>query len=184
MAHFIASPILCRLNAAEMFVDVGKTDAATFTNWVAESGVLDLFLLLGPTPARVSEFFAFQNSILEPKGNLRANERNDALMLHFRCPSNTLRSQAQRLCPSTFPWGTTSVAGITGMRRTCARWMPISTNLTSPMMSFGWTLSTLTGRGTRTSACLSVILPCTLKLSELHFFLNGSSAQGLYEKAV
>ncbi|CAL8467821.1 g7359 [Coccomyxa elongata] len=46
------------LNAAEMFVDVGKTDAATFTNWVAESGILDLFLLLGPTPAKVSEQYA------------------------------------------------------------------------------------------------------------------------------
>ncbi len=35
-------------------MDVGKTDAATFTNWVAESGALDLFLLLGPTPTKVS----------------------------------------------------------------------------------------------------------------------------------
>ncbi len=43
----------CRLNAAEMYVDVGKTEDGTFTNWVAESGVLDLFLLLGPTPAKV-----------------------------------------------------------------------------------------------------------------------------------
>jgi hypothetical protein len=36
-----------------MFVDVGKTDTGAYTNWVAESGVLDLFLLLGPTPVKV-----------------------------------------------------------------------------------------------------------------------------------
>jgi hypothetical protein len=50
---------LCRLNAAEMFVDVGKTDAGIYTNWVAESGVLDLFMLLGPTPVKVG--FACSN---------------------------------------------------------------------------------------------------------------------------
>lgn len=50
-------PCLCavsRLNAAEMFVDVSKDADGTSTNWVAESGVLDLFLLLGPTPQQVS----------------------------------------------------------------------------------------------------------------------------------
>ena len=36
-----------------MFVDVGKTEKETATNWVAESGVLDLFLLLGPSPHEV-----------------------------------------------------------------------------------------------------------------------------------
>lgn len=45
---------LCRLNAAEMFVDVSREGDGTSTNWVAESGVLDLFLLLGPTPRQVS----------------------------------------------------------------------------------------------------------------------------------
>lgn len=43
-----------RLNAAEMFVDVSREGDGTSTNWVAESGVLDLFLLLGPTPRQVS----------------------------------------------------------------------------------------------------------------------------------
>ena len=43
----------CRLNAAEMFVDVSQEGDSTSTNWVAESGVLDLFLLLGPTPRQV-----------------------------------------------------------------------------------------------------------------------------------
>ena len=37
-----------------MFVDVSKEGDGTSTNWVAESGVLDLFLLLGPTPRQVS----------------------------------------------------------------------------------------------------------------------------------
>ena len=43
-----------RLNAAEMYVDVERTSAATHTQWTAESGVLDLFLLLGPSPRQVS----------------------------------------------------------------------------------------------------------------------------------
>ena len=43
----------CRLNAAEMFVDVSQEGASTSTNWVAESGVLDLFFLLGPSPRQV-----------------------------------------------------------------------------------------------------------------------------------
>ena len=47
--------LACRLNAAEMFIDVAKTDMETSTNWVAESGVLDLFLLLGPTPHQVHQ---------------------------------------------------------------------------------------------------------------------------------
>ena len=45
---------VCRLNAAEMFVDVSREGDGTSTNWVAESGVLDLFLLLGQTPRQVS----------------------------------------------------------------------------------------------------------------------------------
>ena len=43
----------CRLNSAEMFVDVTKDGSSASTNWVAESGVLDLFFLLGPTPPKV-----------------------------------------------------------------------------------------------------------------------------------
>ena len=37
-----------------MFVDISKSDQGTATNWVAESGVLDLFFLLGPTPHQVA----------------------------------------------------------------------------------------------------------------------------------
>lgn len=46
------------LNAAEMFVDVSKEGGSTSTNWVAESGVLDLFFLLGPSPRQVSSQYA------------------------------------------------------------------------------------------------------------------------------
>ena len=46
------------MNAAEMFIDVAKTDKETATNWVAESGVLDLFLLLGPSPHQVIPYTA------------------------------------------------------------------------------------------------------------------------------
>lgn len=43
-----------RLNSAEMFVDVAQDEAGSSTQWFAESGVLDLFLLLGPRPADVA----------------------------------------------------------------------------------------------------------------------------------
>lgn len=36
-----------------MYIDVERDATGTHTQWVAESGILDLFLLLGPTPAKV-----------------------------------------------------------------------------------------------------------------------------------
>ena len=45
---------LCRLNAAEMLIDVERTQQGTETQWLAESGVVDLFVLLGPTPNQVA----------------------------------------------------------------------------------------------------------------------------------
>lgn len=50
----VAMSVICRLNAAEMFVDVSREGDSTSTNWVAESGVLDLFFLFGPTPRQAS----------------------------------------------------------------------------------------------------------------------------------
>ena len=46
-----------------MFVDVSKEADGTSTNWVAESGVLDLFLLLGPTPRQVSPSFQLPSGL-------------------------------------------------------------------------------------------------------------------------
>ncbi|GBF95413.1 glucan 1,3-alpha-glucosidase-like [Raphidocelis subcapitata] len=46
------------LNAAEMFVDLETTRAGPATQWVAESGALDLFLLPGPGPADVAAQYA------------------------------------------------------------------------------------------------------------------------------
>jgi mannosyl-oligosaccharide alpha-1,3-glucosidase len=46
------------LNAAEMYVDISKTAADTSTQWIAESGVLDLFLFLGPEPKDVLRSYA------------------------------------------------------------------------------------------------------------------------------
>lgn len=37
-----------------MYVDVVKSVAGTSTRWIAESGVLDLFFLLGPSPPEVA----------------------------------------------------------------------------------------------------------------------------------
>lgn len=48
----------CRLNAAEMYVDVSKPASGVATQWIAESGVVDLFLLVGPRPADVSAQYA------------------------------------------------------------------------------------------------------------------------------
>ena len=49
---------LRRLNAAEMLVDVAQPSGGASTRWIADSGVLDLFLLLGPKPADVMAQYA------------------------------------------------------------------------------------------------------------------------------
>lgn len=36
----------CRLNAAEMYIDVTAGEGGSGSQWIAESGVLDLFILL------------------------------------------------------------------------------------------------------------------------------------------
>jgi hypothetical protein len=41
-----------------MFVDVETTKAGAATQWVAESGAADLFVLPGPTPADVARQYA------------------------------------------------------------------------------------------------------------------------------
>ena len=47
------------LNAAEMFIDVdAPTGMATDTQWISESGIVDVFLFAGPTPAKVLEQYA------------------------------------------------------------------------------------------------------------------------------
>ena len=46
------------LNAAEMYIDVGKTEGGVESQWLAESGSFDLFLLLGPTPVDLAMQFA------------------------------------------------------------------------------------------------------------------------------
>lgn len=46
------------LNAAEMFIDIAKTKDMVSSQWIAESGVVDVFFLLGPSPADVSSQYA------------------------------------------------------------------------------------------------------------------------------
>jgi alpha 1,3-glucosidase len=41
-----------------MFVDVEPTKAGSATQWIAEAGVVDLFVLPGPGPADVSAQYA------------------------------------------------------------------------------------------------------------------------------
>lgn len=46
------------INAAEQYVDLSSAKDGTSVQWIAESGVLDLFLLAGPSPERVSKQLA------------------------------------------------------------------------------------------------------------------------------
>lgn len=41
-----------------MYVDVSKPAGGVSTQWIAESGVLDLFLMVGPTPGAVAAQYA------------------------------------------------------------------------------------------------------------------------------
>lgn len=46
------------LNAAEMYIDVERGGKGIDTQWMVESGVVDLFLLTGPTPAKLSQQYS------------------------------------------------------------------------------------------------------------------------------
>lgn len=46
------------LNAAEMYIDVERGAQGIDTQWIVESGVVDLFLLMGPTPALLSHQYS------------------------------------------------------------------------------------------------------------------------------
>jgi mannosyl-oligosaccharide alpha-1,3-glucosidase len=41
-----------------MFVDVNKPATGATSQWIAESGIVDLFLLVGPRPSDVSAQYA------------------------------------------------------------------------------------------------------------------------------
>jgi len=46
------------LNAAETWVDVAYEQAGAESHWFSESGIVDFFVLLGPTPSKVSSQYA------------------------------------------------------------------------------------------------------------------------------
>lgn len=46
--------MLLRLNAAEMYVDVESVREGRAVQWISESGILDLFIMTGPTPSDVT----------------------------------------------------------------------------------------------------------------------------------
>jgi hypothetical protein len=48
----------CRHNAAEMYVDVETAKEGQAVQWITESGVLDLFIMTGPTPAEVTQQYS------------------------------------------------------------------------------------------------------------------------------
>ena len=41
-----------------MFVDVAASGDSTYTQWIAESGIVDLVIFAGPTPADVQRQYA------------------------------------------------------------------------------------------------------------------------------
>jgi len=46
------------LNSAEMYVDIWEDSVGTHTQWISESGVLDLFLMMGPTTKDVMKQYS------------------------------------------------------------------------------------------------------------------------------
>jgi alpha 1,3-glucosidase len=48
----------CRHNAAEMYVDVETAKEGQAVQWITESGVLDMFIMTGPTPAEVTQQYS------------------------------------------------------------------------------------------------------------------------------
>jgi alpha 1,3-glucosidase len=48
----------CRHNAAEMYVDVETAREGQAVQWITESGVLDLFVMTGPTPVEVTQQYS------------------------------------------------------------------------------------------------------------------------------
>ena len=64
---------------------------------------------------------------------------HDSSLSAHRFQSSMAGSQGPQLCPSTFRWATTNVAGTIGMRRMSGRWMPTLTTMISPTMSSGST---------------------------------------------
>lgn len=47
-----------RLNAAEMYVDVESLRDGQAIQWIAESGIVDLFIMTGPSPKDVTSQYA------------------------------------------------------------------------------------------------------------------------------
>ncbi|KAL4064299.1 glycosyl hydrolases family 31-domain-containing protein, partial [Scleroderma yunnanense] len=58
-AHNAKSTVaVFNLVASDTSVDIGRTPTGTETHWISESGILDLFILPGPTPAEIFAQYA------------------------------------------------------------------------------------------------------------------------------
>ncbi len=87
---------MCRLNSAEMYVDVEKGKEGTDTQWLAESGVLDLFLLLGPSPPQVlsvADCHKFLSNIGDLAAELCWHNRAQVLQQYGRLTGTTQMPQ-------------------------------------------------------------------------------------------
>ena len=56
--HALTHTHTLRQNAAEMFIDVAREGDGTVTQWIVESGIVDLFVFVGPKPADVMTQYA------------------------------------------------------------------------------------------------------------------------------
>jgi Galactose mutarotase-like/Glycosyl hydrolases family 31 len=104
------------LNAAEMYVDVSRAQADTRTQWFAESGALDVFLLLGPEPAHVTAQYARLTgpTALPPLFSLGYHQ--------CRCGARASRPRycALRLKNVWSTSGACAMRGASGQRDSCA----------------------------------------------------------------
>uniref|UniRef100_A0A672URV7 Glucosidase II alpha subunit n=1 Tax=Strigops habroptila TaxID=2489341 RepID=A0A672URV7_STRHB len=130
------------LNAAETWVDIssntgGGETPQTDVRWMSESGVIDVFLLLGPAPAAVTGQYATLTGTPRAKGAPAPAATEDPI------PSLAVPpQQAPRRCLLSSLWGTTRAAGTTTTRRMWQRWRGALRNTLSPAMCSGWTSST------------------------------------------
>src|SRR3990167_6096452 len=47
------------LNTSETWIDIDKKDKSVDTHWYSESGLMDFFILLGPTPADLYKQYSY-----------------------------------------------------------------------------------------------------------------------------
>ncbi|XP_045756238.1 neutral alpha-glucosidase C isoform X9 [Mirounga angustirostris] len=106
-----------------------KVRCRTDVHWMSESGIIDVFLLTGPTPSDVFKQYSYLTetsfpdlSVLPPLGLFLSGLPAQLSSWEFPkkvCIRGTLfpSLQAHKPCPLSSPWGTISAAGTMRMSR-------------------------------------------------------------------